>query len=104
MYIVLNKSIQGPVSLVPAGSAQLATCCVAVTHPHGAADIPIFWEQMAICCVAVTDPDRTVDLPIFPAAITDKTITQSSTLLFRILRIILLVIIQYSILFKTGCR
>ena len=65
-----KKSTRVPVSPVP--SAQLATCCVAVTDPHGAADLPIFRAQLATCCVAVTDPDGAADLPIFRAAITDK--------------------------------
>jgi hypothetical protein len=33
----------------------------------------IFRAQLATCCVAVTDPDGAADLPIFRAAITNKT-------------------------------
>jgi hypothetical protein len=33
----------------------------------------IFRAQLATCCVAVTDPDGAADLRIFRAAITDKT-------------------------------
>ena len=32
----------------------------------------IFRAQLATCCVSVTDPDGAADLPIFRAAITDK--------------------------------